>query len=89
MAAAGIAQSDWTYADYIMTKESGWRHLAVNPSSGAYGLCQSLPGSKMGSAGSDWQTNPVTQLRWCDGYAKGRYGGWAGAYNAWLSKKWW
>ncbi len=89
MAAAGIAESDFGYVDSIISKESGWRPGAVNSSSGAYGLCQSLPASKMASAGSDYRTNPVTQLKWCAGYAVGRYGGWAGAYNAWQVQRWW
>jgi uncharacterized protein YabE (DUF348 family) len=89
MAAAGIAESDFAYVDYIITKESNWRPGAINSSSGAYGLCQALPGSKMATAGSDYLTNPVTQLRWCAGYAAGRYGGWQGAYNAWLVQSWW
>lgn len=88
MAAAGISPSDYPYVDYIVSHESGWRPLAANPS-GAYGLCQSLPGSKMASAGADWATNPVTQLKWCSGYATGRYGGWAAAYEVWVSKHWW
>lgn len=89
MAAAGIAESDYGFVDFIVSHESGWRPGAVNSSSGAYGLCQSLPASKMASAGPDYLTNPVTQLRWCSGYAQGRYGGWSGAYNAWLAQRWW
>lgn len=89
MRAAGISPSDFAYVNYIVSRESGWNAAASNRSSGAYGLCQALPGSKMASAGSDWQSNPVTQLRWCDGYAKGRYGSWAAAYNTWVSKHWW
>lgn len=89
MAAAGIAVSDYPYVDYIVSKESNWRPGAYNAGSGAYGLCQSLPASKMASAGGDYLTNPVTQLRWCSGYASGRYGGWQGAYNAWLAQGWW
>lgn len=89
MSAAGISSSDYTYVDYIITKESGWNATAANPMSSAYGLCQALPGSKMASAGSDWSTNPVTQLKWCDGYATSRYGSWAGAYNFWISNHWW
>lgn len=89
MAAAGIAESDFAYADFIIANESGWRPGAANSSSGAYGLCQSLPASKMASAGPDYLTNPVTQLRWCSGYAAGRYGGWSGAYNAWQAQGWW
>jgi len=87
MSAAGIVPGDHAYANYIISRESNWRPSAANVS-GAYGLCQALPGSKMASAGGDWQTNPVTQLRWCNGYAS-RYGGWAGAYNFWQSHRYW
>lgn len=89
MAAAGISPSDYSYVDFIVSRESGWNAGATNSSSGAYGLCQALPGTKMASAGSDWRTNAVTQLRWCSGYAQGRYGSWGAAYNFWLSNKWW
>lgn len=89
MAAAGISAADYAYVDFIISKESGWRPGAVNSSSGAYGLCQAYPASKMAAAGDDWRTNPVTQLRWCAGYANGRYGSWQGAYNAWLAQNWW
>lgn len=89
MALAGInIANDYPYVDFIVSHESGWRPLARNPS-GAYGLCQSLPGSKMASAGADWETNPVTQLKWCNGYAMARYGGWAAAYNFWLANRYW
>lgn len=88
MALAGISPNDYSYADYIVSHESGWNPYAQN-ASGAYGLCQALPGSKMASAGADWHDNPVTQLRWCDGYAKSRYGGWAAAYNHWVSYRNW
>lgn len=89
MAAAGIAPEDFAAVDYIIQKESGWRATATNPTSGAFGLCQSLPASKMASAGDDWQTNPVTQLKWCNGYAVGRYGGWQNSYQRWLIQNWW
>lgn len=89
MAAAGIAMSDYAYVDYIVSHESGWRPFARNASSGAFGLCQALPGSKMASSGSDWETNPVTQLRWCSGYAAARYGSWAAAYQTHVSQGWW
>lgn len=89
MSAAGISSSDYQYVDYIISKESGWNSTAANPMSSAYGLCQSLPGSKMASAGSDWATNPVTQMKWCNGYATSRYGSWAGAYNFWITNHWW
>ena len=90
MAAAGIAESDYGYVEYIISHESGWGVTKSNYSgSGAYGLCQALPGSKMASAGSDWATNPITQLKWCNGYAVGRYGSWAKAYDSWIQKHWW
>ena len=58
----------------LWEKESNWNPSAQNPSSGAYGIPQSLPGSKMASHGSDWQTNPATQIAWGIDYIKGRYG---------------
>ncbi|MBI2588891.1 G5 domain-containing protein [Candidatus Saccharibacteria bacterium] len=87
MAAAGISAGDYGFVNYIVSRESNW-HVTAQNASGAYGLCQSLPGSKMASAGADWVTNPVTQLRWCSGYAS-RYGGWSGAYNFWASHHYW
>lgn len=89
MAAAGIAASDMGYASYIIGKESTWNTHATNRSSGAYGLCQSLPAGKMASAGADWQTNPITQLKWCQQYAFERYGSWLKAYQFWLANQWW
>jgi uncharacterized protein YabE (DUF348 family) len=88
MAAAGISPGDYGYVNFIISHESGWRTTAQN-ASGAYGLCQSLPASKMASAGADWASNPITQLRWCSGYAAGRYGGWAGAYSFWINNHYW
>jgi hypothetical protein len=89
MAAAGIASGDYAAVDYIIDHESSWRSGAVNASSGATGLCQALPASKMASVGSDYLTNPVTQLRWCDSYAKGRYGSWSAALAFWRANSWW
>lgn len=60
--------------DKLWKKESGWNHRARNNSSGAYGIPQALPGSKMASAGDDWENNPATQIKWGLGYIKGRYG---------------
>lgn len=88
MARAGISPSDYAAVDYIISHESGWRPFATNPS-GSWGLCQATPGGKMSSAGSDWKTNPVTQLRWCSGYAQSRYGGWQAAYKYWISHRNW
>lgn len=85
MTAAGIPQSDWGYVDYVVKKESGWNPNATNASSGACGLVQALPCSKVPGGGYD----PVANLKWADGYAKGRYGSWAGAYSFWISNNWW
>jgi hypothetical protein len=58
-------------------------------SSLGFGLCQSTPGRKMASAGDDWRTNPVTQIKWCTSYAVGRYGSWTAAYEFWAAHSWW
>lgn len=58
----------------LWDRESGWNAYAQNPSSGAYGIPQALPGSKMASAGPDWATNPDTQVRWGIGYIDAIYG---------------
>lgn len=63
----------------LWERESNWRYNAKNPSSGAYGIPQSLPGSKMASEGPDYLTNPETQIRWGVKYIKGRYGSPCGA----------
>ena len=88
MNAAGISSSDHGAANAIISQESGWRVNATNRSSGAYGIPQALPGSKMASAGSDWQTNPITQLKWMNSYVVGRYGSWQNAYAHKKSKGW-
>ncbi len=91
MQQAGINPSDYSYVDYIVNHEGGWNGTTKwnYQGSGAYGLCQSLPATKMVSAGLDYMTNPVTQLKWCDGYAKSRYGGWQNAYYFWLNHYYW
>jgi hypothetical protein len=88
MAAAGIPASDFGYMDYIVSHESTWQITAQNPS-GAYGLCQSLPASKMSSAGSDYLTNPITQLKWCYNYGVTRYGSLSNAASVWSNQHWW
>ncbi|WP_068687484.1 aggregation-promoting factor C-terminal-like domain-containing protein [Thermobifida halotolerans] len=70
----GWSSDQFGCLDSLWEKESNWNHLAQNPSSGAYGIPQALPGSKMASAGDDWQTNPATQIKWGLGYIQGRYG---------------
>jgi hypothetical protein len=72
----------------IVEHESGWNPSATNASSGAYGLVQALPGSKMASAGSDWKTNPKTQIKWGLDYMNERYGSPAGAWNFWQANGW-
>ncbi|MCX4582502.1 transglycosylase SLT domain-containing protein [Streptomyces sp. NBC_01481] len=72
----------------IVSHESGWDSNASNPSSGAYGLVQALPGSKMASAGADWKTNPKTQIEWGLDYMNDRYGSPCGAWSAWQSQGW-
>ncbi|SEF80126.1 Transglycosylase SLT domain-containing protein [Actinacidiphila yanglinensis] len=67
----------------IVTRESGWNYTATNASSGAYGLVQALPGSKMASAGADWQTNPATQIKWGLNYMNSRYGSPCDAWQFW------
>ncbi|MFJ5719182.1 lytic transglycosylase domain-containing protein [Streptomyces sp. NPDC093149] len=72
----------------IVNHESTWNYRASNPSSGAYGLVQALPGSKMASAGADWQTNPATQIKWGLSYMDGRYGSPCGAWSFWQANHW-
>ncbi|WP_055627429.1 transglycosylase SLT domain-containing protein, partial [Streptomyces hirsutus] len=67
----------------IVQRESGWNHTATNASSGAYGLVQALPASKMASAGSDWKTNPATQISWGIDYMNERYGSPCAAWDFW------
>ena len=72
----------------LWNRESGWRVNAYNRSSGAYGIPQALPGSKMGSAGADWETNAATQIAWGLGYIGGRYGTPCGAWGHSQSTGW-
>ena len=74
MLSAGFGIDQFPCLDKLWKKESGWNHKASNNSSGAYGIPQALPGSKMASKGSDWRTNPATQIKWGLGYIEGRYG---------------
>ena len=85
---AGVSEADLYTALTIIYRESGCRYSASNSSTGAYGIPQALPGSKMASAGSDWETNPVTQIKWMISYVNGRYGGWAGAQSWWDAHHW-
>jgi hypothetical protein len=71
----------------LWNRESGWRVNAYNPS-GAYGIPQALPGSKMGKFGADWQTNPATQIAWGLSYISGSYGTPCGAWGHSQSTGW-
>jgi hypothetical protein len=73
--------------DEMWDRESGWRYNAEN-ASGAYGIPQALPGSKMASAGADWETNPATQIKWGLGYIQGRYGSPCAAWSFWQANGW-
>jgi hypothetical protein len=77
----GWSSSEMSCLVPLWDGESGWRVDAENPSSGAYGIPQALPGSKMASAGADWQTNPETQIKWGLGYIQERYGSPCGAWG--------
>lgn len=68
--------------DNVWSRESGWRYNAEN-ASGAYGIPQALPGSKMATAGADWQTNPATQIKWGLGYIQSTYGDPCSAWSFW------
>ncbi len=86
-AARGWGDAQFVCLDKLWTRESGWSQRAAN-SSGAYGIPQALPGSKMASAGSDWATNPKTQITWGLNYVGQRYGTPCGAWSAFLAKGW-
>jgi Spy/CpxP family protein refolding chaperone len=73
--------SQWSCLLSLWNRESGWVYDAENTASGAYGIPQALPASKMASAGSDYLTNPATQIKWGFGYIQGRYGTPCGAWN--------
>ena len=70
----GWDSSQFGCLDDLWYGESGWDPYAENPYSGAYGIPQALPGSKMAAAGPDWETNPATQIEWGLGYIQDRYG---------------
>lgn len=84
----GWGSGQFSCLSSLWERESGWNVRASNPSSGAYGIPQALPGSKMGAYGSDWQRNPVTQIRWGLSYIRGTYGTPCGAWSAFRSKGW-
>jgi len=93
VAAAMLGSYGWSSSQFgclvsLWNVESGWNVHASNPSSGAYGIPQALPGSKMASAGPDWQSNAATQIRWGLGYIKSLYGSPCGAWAHSQSTGW-
>ena len=88
-----VAQRGWDDAQYnclvvLWDNESSWNVHASNPYSGAYGIPQALPGSKMGTAGPDWQNNATTQIKWGLGYIAERYSTPCGAWSFWQANGW-
>ncbi|MET7473737.1 transglycosylase SLT domain-containing protein [Streptomyces sp. NPDC005648] len=83
LAAQMVPSGQFQCFSNIVMHESGWNMNAMNASSGAYGLFQALPASKYSSAGSDWQTNPATQIKWGLNYMNSRYGSPCGAWSFW------
>jgi hypothetical protein len=88
LAEFGFGEDQFGCLDSLWERESHWNVYADNPSSSAYGIPQALPGSKMSSAGPDWATNPVTQIRWGLGYIEDRYGSPCGAWGHSQSHGW-
>jgi len=88
-----LAQRGWGDDQFgclveLWNHESGWNVYASNPSSGAYGIPQALPGSKMSTAGADWETSAATQITWGLGYISDRYGTPCGAWDTFNSQGW-
>jgi hypothetical protein len=84
----GFSTSEMSALVPMWNNESGWDYTAYNSGSGAFGIPQALPGSKMASAGSDWQTNPATQIRWGLGYIRSMYGSPSAAWSFWQANGW-
>lgn len=76
------------YLNRLWMRESSWNIYATNPYSGAYGIPQALPGSKMSSAGANWRTSARTQIRWGLRYIRSHYGNPRGAWNHEVAYGW-
>ena len=87
LSARGWGGDQFSCLVQLWNRESGWNTHAANPS-GAYGIPQALPGSKMSSAGPDWQNNAATQISWGLGYISARYGTPCGAWGHSQSSGW-
>jgi murein DD-endopeptidase MepM/ murein hydrolase activator NlpD len=79
----GWGQNEYACLVKLWEHESNWNYKAENPSSGAYGIVQALPPEKMSTVGSDWRTNPATQIKWGLQYIEGRYKTPCGAWTFW------
>ncbi|MET7289973.1 transglycosylase SLT domain-containing protein [Streptomyces sp. NPDC005573] len=88
MASQMVGAGQFQCFSNIVNHESSWNYHAVNASSGAYGLFQALPAGKYASAGSDWQTNPATQIKWGLNYMNSRYGSPCQAWSFWQANSW-
>jgi len=88
LASFGWRSSQFSCLDPLWAHESGWSVTAYNAGSGAYGIPQALPGSRMASAGPNWQTSAATQIRWGLEYIKGTYGSPCGAWDHELATGW-
>ncbi|PAZ11705.1 hypothetical protein CLM62_34460 [Streptomyces sp. SA15] len=88
MAAQVVPSGQFQCFSNIVDHESSWNYKAVNASSGAYGLFQALPASKYSSVGSDWRTNPATQIKWGLNYMNDRYGSPCEAWTFWQANHW-
>ena len=88
MLAAGFGEDQWPCLYNLWSHESGWTTTAGNAGSGAYGIPQALPASKMAVYGADYLTNASVQINWGLGYIKGRYGTPCGAYEHWRTTNW-
>ena len=84
----GWGASQFECLNKLWERESNWKHTADNPKSSAYGIPQALPGSKMASEGSDWETNPKTQIRWGLRYIESCYSNPCNAWQHFTKKNW-
>jgi hypothetical protein len=85
---AGLSDRQWSCLDQLWQRESKFETTVRNPRSGAYGIPQALPASRMASAGADWRTNPVTQIKWGMSYIDVRYGTACNAWSHWVRYRW-
>lgn len=84
----GLSDRQWVCLDQLWQRESKFETTIRNSRSGAYGIPQALPASRMASAGADWRTNPVTQIKWGMSYIDVRYGSACNAWSHWVRYRW-